>query len=104
MAKTRFEEGRLYWRIVFDFGRHLFSKGETDQATWARNYRDYIASPTWKKRAEAAKKRAGYRCQLCNSDSVLHAHHRTYERLGCEKPADVIVLCSKCHKKFHEVK
>lgn len=65
-------------------------------------YKEYIASGEWKRRAEEAKERAGYRCQVCNSDGEIHAHHRTYERLGAELPEDITVLCSNCHAVFHD--
>lgn len=65
------------------------------------NYDDYIQSREWRKKAEAAKKRAGYRCQVCNGQDNLEAHHRTYERLGHEHDTDITVLCEKCHKKAH---
>lgn len=65
------------------------------------NYDEYIKSPQWKRKAIEAKKRAGYRCQVCNSPDNLNAHHRTYERLGSEQPGDITVLCRECHKLFH---
>lgn len=65
------------------------------------NYREYIRSPEWRAKADAAKERAGHRCQLCNSDGQLDAHHRTYKRLGNEEPEDITVLCRDCHAKFH---
>ena len=67
------------------------------------NYYDYIRSEEWRDKAEAAKARAGYRCQVCNTpDSMagLEAHHRTYERLGNELPEDITVLCGDCHSIF----
>lgn len=69
------------------------------------NYYAYITSDEWRNKAEKAKARAGYRCQICNahqSDVMLHAHHRTYERLGNERPDDITVLCEECHGKFHD--
>ena len=68
------------------------------------NYREYILSHEWKVKAKTAKKNAGYRCQLCNrhkDEVTLHAHHRTYDRLGDELPEDITVLCADCHAKFH---
>lgn len=65
-------------------------------------YEDYLKSPQWKARAAAARRRAGYRCQLCNAAGELHAHHRTYDNLGNEKPGDITVLCVGCHAHFHE--
>lgn len=68
------------------------------------NYKAYIASDDWKRRADAAKKRAGHRCQVCNrgADQVLQleAHHRTYENLGNEQAQDITVLCNECHDLF----
>ena len=70
------------------------------------DYKTYIRSDEWRDRATAAKERAGWRCQTCNvpdNQAVLHAHHRTYERLGNEEPNDITVLCAECHAKFHGV-
>ena len=68
------------------------------------NYKVYITSDEWIDRATKAKEDAGWRCQLCNrhkDEITLHAHHRTYENLGNEKPGDITVLCADCHSKFH---
>lgn len=69
----------------------------TDRWAGTLDYHGYIQSPEWKEKAEAAKKRAGYRCQICNRRGKLEAHHRTYERLGQELPEDITVLCDRCH-------
>jgi hypothetical protein len=63
-------------------------------------YYEYIQSPAWKAKAEAAKKRAGYKCQVCNGTHRLEAHHRTYDRLGNERPEDITVLCHSCHELY----
>jgi hypothetical protein len=67
-------------------------------------YLAYIESPEWKARSEAAKKRVGYRCQVCNNPGQLNAHHRTYERLGCEDDLDITVLCRHCHELYENDK
>lgn len=64
------------------------------------NYRDYLASDEWHVKADAAKERAGRRCQVCNSQGPLDCHHRTYERIGDEHPDDLTVLCRPCHELF----
>ena len=61
------------------------------------SYAEYIHSDAWKAKADAAKERAGYRCQVCNGTDRLEAHHRTYERMGYESPEDITVLCHNCH-------
>jgi 5-methylcytosine-specific restriction endonuclease McrA len=65
------------------------------------DYQQYLKSPRWRKKAATARKRAGYRCQLCNKQKPLEVHHRTYERLGYELPSDLIALCAACHKRHH---
>lgn len=69
-------------------------------------YHEYINSDEWKEKSRQAKERAGHRCQLCNrkgNDTTLHTHHNTYDRLLLELDSDLIVLCSECHAKFHDV-
>lgn len=60
-------------------------------------YQTYLRSRRWKEKAKRAKRRAGYRCQICNSSMNLEVHHRTYERLGYEADDDLTVLCARCH-------
>lgn len=67
------------------------------------NYYEYIQSAEWQARANEAKRRALYRCQICNSPNNLIAHHRTYNRLGKERPEDITILCSSCHDLFSNV-
>jgi hypothetical protein len=65
------------------------------------DYYEYIKSHAWKAKAAAAKKAAGHRCQVCNRGNVqLDAHHRTYARLGNERPEDITVLCRDCHELY----
>ena len=72
------------------------------------DYYEYIASPEWKLKADNAKRKAGYRCQVCNhhknEGAILDAHHRTYERLGHEDPSDITVLCRDCHELYESNK
>lgn len=66
-------------------------------------YQEYLTTPHWQRTRDAARERAGNRCQLCNSPKKpLDTHHRTYERRGFEQPADLIVLCRSCHSKHHD--
>ena len=71
------------------------------------DYKEYIRSQEWRAKATAAKDRADWRCQVCNKhkDQVtLDAHHRTYERLGDERPEDITVLCRDCHSLYEKAK
>jgi hypothetical protein len=65
-------------------------------------YREYLRTPEWRERAEATYDRFDYRCAFCNSPNDLHAHHRTYDRRGCELPGDLTAVCASCHGVLHE--
>jgi HNH endonuclease len=61
----------------------------------------YLHSPLWRLRRRIWIVRAGGRCQRCRSRRRLTIHHRTYQRLGHERRADVTVLCWDCHRRHH---
>lgn len=64
------------------------------------NYWAYLKSRTWSVRAARAK-RWGC-CARCGKDTPkLDAHHKTYERLGRERPSDLEALCRTCHRETH---
>jgi hypothetical protein len=69
-------------------------------------YQEYLQSPYWKQVTDAVKRRADYRCQLCNSQHGLQAHHRSYQHRGRELEGnnlnDLVCLCAACHRLFHE--
>ncbi len=64
-------------------------------------YKDYLKTAHWYDTKEAALERAGRKCEICQSESELHVHHLVYENIGCEKKADLVVLCETCHTKEH---
>ncbi|KKL12172.1 hypothetical protein LCGC14_2538420 [marine sediment metagenome] len=66
------------------------------------DYDEYLHTEHWQAVRVDALRRAGHRCQLCNSPESLDVHHRTYARLWRERPADVVVLCRTCHDVFHD--
>lgn len=65
------------------------------------DYAEYLTTPHWKRLAYEAKERAHWQCALCSSSDRLEAHHRTYVRLGKELVTDLVVLCWRCHSRFH---
>jgi len=68
----------------------------------AMPYEGYLQTDHWQEVRQAARERAGNRCQLCNDgDEQLDTHHRTYERIGEELPEDVFVICNPCHGDYH---
>ena len=65
-------------------------------------YKEYLQTEHWKEVRGNALYRAKYKCQLCGNKDNLNVHHNTYENRGNEKDEDLIVLCQKCHGKFHD--
>lgn len=66
-------------------------------------YRDvYLRSEWWKDVREATVERDEHRCRVCNSQHKIQVHHRSYDNLWHEKPEDLITLCCRCHKLFHD--
>jgi hypothetical protein len=71
----------------------------------SRTYWQYIRSSAWlesEARLEELR-RAGYRCRICNRgpyEIQIEVHHRTYARLGHERPEDLTTLCIDCHRLY----
>lgn len=67
------------------------------------NYVDFLNTPYWKAISEEVKKKAHYKCQICNGNKKLQVHHRSYENHGLElyHLEDLICLCEDCHTKYH---
>lgn len=67
------------------------------------SYERYLQTDHWKYLRKRKLRQASYKCQLCASKEDLSVHHNTYENRGNEKDEDLVVLCDKCHKKFHDI-
>jgi Asp-tRNA(Asn)/Glu-tRNA(Gln) amidotransferase C subunit len=67
-------------------------------------YAEYLQSRQWKAFRLKAIRYHGKSCMMCGIKEVpyFHVHHLTYERLGCEKIKDVVVLCEVCHNEVHK--
>lgn len=87
---------------AFDYESRIYE--EPPRATVKpADYHEYLTSPEWAIRRDAALKRVNFRCQLCNTGGQLNVHHRTYERVGNEANIDLVVLCRPCHKTYHGI-
>jgi hypothetical protein len=65
-------------------------------------YKDYIISKKWFSFRQKLIKERGKVCQRCYAKNIpLHAHHLTYDRLGCELPEDILIVCIPCHEEIH---
>lgn len=68
-------------------------------------YEDFLKTPYWRAVSEKKRRQSNFKCQMCNDETFLQVHHRSYENHGLEHLhlEDLIVLCKKCHEKFHDV-
>ena len=64
-------------------------------------YQEYLRTAHWQRQRTYALERAGQLCELCAQDHELEVHHRTYARVGFERPDDLVVLCRSCHRDHH---
>ena len=64
-------------------------------------YREYLKTGHWQRVRALALEQAEHQCELCSATDDLEVHHRTYQRLGFERPGDVIALCARCHGDHH---
>jgi hypothetical protein len=68
-------------------------------------YNVAIRSCHWRELRVIVLRRRGARCERCGKQWApgclpkLELHHLTYERLGQEREADVILVCPTCHEK-----
>lgn len=77
-----------------------------------QRYRELMASAAWRRRRAAWYAShitaTGERpsCTVCRRPwrlGVDDLHHRSYDRLGAERDADLVPLCRSCHDTVHEV-
>jgi 5-methylcytosine-specific restriction endonuclease McrA len=72
------------------------------QIEWRAAYDEYLASPEWREKRNAAFAYYGYACTRCPSTGpILDIHHRHYRTFGFESVEDLDVLCRPCHDKEH---
>jgi hypothetical protein len=75
--------------------------GDVRQPAHTMVYAEHMASPEWAAFRARIIERRGARCQRCGKTEkeagCVQVHHRTYDRLGRERDADVEVLCPDCH-------
>lgn len=68
----------------------------------SREYKAALSGPHWRRLRTIVVRRSGGCCEDCgvvDMDASLILHHKHYENLGCELPADVQLLCADCHPK-----
>lgn len=65
------------------------------------SYRSYMQSDAWQKQRRRVINKARGKCAACGRKG-RHVHHVSYERRFKENPTDLVLLCGRCHRLFHE--
>lgn len=67
-------------------------------------YTTYLKSEVWKTKRKRVLERDEYTCQKCGEKDrrKLQVHHKSYTRLFKESTSDLVTLCKRCHKRWHE--
>jgi hypothetical protein len=75
-------------------------------------YLEYLQSPEWAAKRDAVLNRTDGRCEDCvrwkyanefRRGRAEHVHHLTYERVGHERPEDLVGLCQYHHRIRHGI-
>ena len=72
-------------------------------------YEDLLHSQKWYEFREKVIYHKGYCCEWCKTKHNLQVHHKLYYKLPndikiepwCYNMDEVMLLCDKCHKKYH---
>lgn len=77
---------------------------EVAKALKKLSYDEFLLTFYWDIIKRRMRGLADNRCRVCNSDSLLNVHHRTYEHHGYEiqNLNDLTVLCEECHTLYYE--
>jgi hypothetical protein len=65
------------------------------------NNLQYYATAAWYARRDDVRQRAQGRCEFCRWRPMQEVHHRTYAHFGHEPLADLMAVCSACHRAIH---
>lgn len=67
------------------------------------DYELYLTSEHWSQLREQALNRVNRRCEACRSVKCLQGHHLLYRRVLTDCTAeDIMALCDRCHKTWHD--
>jgi hypothetical protein len=67
-------------------------------------YHKYLQSEEWANIKLDLYDNRGKACEICANTHKLQVHHIHYDNIFNEEPDDLIILCSRCHMKEHNIK
>lgn len=77
-------------------------KHQRDFYFMTAQYREYLKSDLWRKKANEVLKRDKC-CQVCETKNNLTVHHLTYANIFRESLEELTSLCWKCHNSLHAI-
>lgn len=66
-------------------------------------YQIYLNSNKWQVIRRKVLNRAKHRCELCKKAQATQVHHKTYDRIFCERLSDLQAVCGRCHMEIHGI-
>jgi len=66
-------------------------------------YQAYLNSPKWQSKRRQVLQRAKHLCERCKKAQAIQVHHKTYERIFCERLSDLQAVCGRCHMEIHGI-
>jgi hypothetical protein len=85
----------LWWALLRRLRRLRRGVGRVD-------YHRYMRSARWRAVRLACLAAAGWTCAVVGCwRRAVNAHHPSYERLGRERPGDLVALCLLHHQLIH---
>lgn len=73
-----------------------------DKALFMLHKEAYLKSPAWHQKRQQTLQRDNYACIECGCHTNLNVHHIRYTNIFNEPLADLLTLCSDCHKTLHD--
>lgn len=65
-------------------------------------YQLYVKTDCFKIRRDAYIRNRQW-CEGCGDGKANQVHHLSYERLGRELDQDLLAVCDRCHRAFHDM-
>lgn len=98
MIRVHSMKDRLAYACLFADAAWWFKAFVSANEKYSRMlYEAYIRSKAWQSKRLDAMQRAGDLCEHCRLAMATQVHHKTYDRIGDEKPDDLMALCNDCH-------
>jgi hypothetical protein len=95
----KFEKQKNSQRLAI-LKRHHLLEVKRD-ASYQKEYDDYLSSPIWKDKRAKVLSRANGKCEGCLEATATEVHHLTYKNIYKEFLFELVAVCNECHKRLH---